>query len=67
MKRTVPGTPQNNGVAERLNRILIERSRSIRMQSGLLKQFWVEAVNIAAYLINRGPSTPFEYKIPEEV
>jgi hypothetical protein len=67
MERTVPGTPQHNGVAERMNRTLTERARSLRVQSGLPKQFWAEAVNTAAYLINRGPSVPLEHKIPEEV
>ncbi|BBH04062.1 Toll-Interleukin-Resistance domain family protein [Prunus dulcis] len=67
MERTVPGTPQHNGVAERMNRTLTERARSIRIQSGLPKQFWAEAVNTAAYLINRGPSVPLEHRIPEEV
>ena len=61
MERTVPGTPQHNGVAERMNRTLTERARSIRTQSGLQKQFWAEAVNTIAYLINRGPSVPLEY------
>ncbi|WVY99473.1 hypothetical protein V8G54_015558 [Vigna mungo] len=67
MERTVPGTPQHNGVAERMNRTLTERARSLRLQSGLPKQFWAEAVNTATYLINRGPSVPLEHKIPEEV
>ncbi|WVY93468.1 hypothetical protein V8G54_032556 [Vigna mungo] len=67
MERTVPGTPQHNGVAERMNRSLTERARSMRVQSGLPKQFWAEAVNTAAYLINRSPSVPLEHKIPEEV
>ncbi|KAL3830794.1 hypothetical protein ACJIZ3_019596 [Penstemon smallii] len=67
MERTVPGTPQQNGVAERMNRTLTERARTMRMQSGLPKMFWAEAVNIAAYLINRSPSVPLEHKIPEEV
>lgn len=52
MERTVPRTPQRNGVAERMNRTLTERSRSLRVQSGLPKQFWAEAVNTATYLIN---------------
>lgn len=67
MERTVPGTPQHNGVAERMNRTLTERARSLRVQSGLPKNFWAEAVNTSAYLINRGPSVPLEHKIPEEV
>jgi hypothetical protein len=67
LERTVPGTPQQNGVAERMNRTLTERARSMRIQSGLPKQFWAEAINTAAYLINRGPSVPLEQRIPEEV
>ncbi|KAK2366240.1 putative mitochondrial protein [Trifolium repens] len=67
MERTVPGTPQHNGVAERMNRTLTERARSMRVQSGLSKQFWAEAVNTTAYLINRGPSVPLEHRLPEEV
>uniref|UniRef100_A0A803Q806 Integrase catalytic domain-containing protein n=1 Tax=Cannabis sativa TaxID=3483 RepID=A0A803Q806_CANSA len=67
MERTVPGTPQHNGVAERMNRTSTERARSIRIQSGLPKQFWAKAVNTTAYLINRSLSSPLEYKIPEVV
>ena len=67
MKRTVLGTPQHNGVAALMNQTLIERTRSNRIQSCLLKQFWAEVVNIAAYLINRGPSIPLEHRILEEV
>ncbi|GAA0175765.1 hypothetical protein LIER_28878 [Lithospermum erythrorhizon] len=37
LERTVPDTPQHNGVAERMNRTLIEKARSIRIQSGLPK------------------------------
>ena len=31
LERTVPGTPQQNGVAERMNRTLTERARSMRL------------------------------------
>jgi transposase InsO family protein len=67
MEKTVKGTPQQNGVAERMNRTLNERARSMRLKCGLPKMFWAEAVNTAAFLINRGPSTPLENGIPEEV
>ena len=52
MERIMPGMPQHNGVAKRMNQTLTERARSIRVQSGLPKQFWTEAINTVAYLIN---------------
>ena len=67
MEKTVSMTPQQNGVAERMNRTLNERARSMRIHAGLPKMFWAEAVNTAAYLINRGPSIPLDGKIPKEV
>lgn len=67
MIKTIPGTPEQNGVAERMNRTLNERARCMRIQSGLPKAFWAEAINTAAYLINRGPSVPLNYQLPEEV
>jgi len=33
MERTVPSTPQHNGVAERMNKTLTERAKSLRIQS----------------------------------
>ena len=66
MLKTEPETPQHNGVAERMNRTLNERAKSMRIQAGLPKKFWADAVSTAAYLINRGPSTLLGFKIPEE-
>jgi len=34
---------------------------------GFQKSFWGELVTTAGYLINRSPSTPLKFKIPEEV
>ncbi|KAE8735455.1 hypothetical protein F3Y22_tig00000340pilonHSYRG00428 [Hibiscus syriacus] len=53
-------------VAERMNRTLNERARSMRIHAGLPKFLWAEAINTAAYLINRGPSVPLDGGIPEE-
>ncbi|KAE8728454.1 FACT complex subunit SPT16-like [Hibiscus syriacus] len=66
METTVPITPQQNGVAERMNRTLNERARNMRIHAGLPKFLWAEAINTAAYLINRGPSVPLDGGIPEE-
>ena len=39
MEKTIPRTPQQNGVAERMNRTLNERARSMRLYAGLLETF----------------------------
>nr|GEV22370.1 hypothetical protein [Tanacetum cinerariifolium] len=43
-------TPQQNGVAERKNRTLIEAARTMLTDSKLLTTFWAEAVNTACYV-----------------
>lgn len=63
--KTVPGTPQHNGVAERMNRTIVEKVRCMLKMSDLPKSFWAEAVNTAVYLINRSPSIPLGLDIPE--
>ncbi|KAJ9547356.1 LOW QUALITY PROTEIN: hypothetical protein OSB04_019899 [Centaurea solstitialis] len=45
-------TPQQNGVAERRNRTLIEAARSMLIEARLPLQFWAEAVNTACYTQN---------------
>lgn len=60
METTIPGTPQNNGVAERLNRTLLEKARCMLFGSNLRKSFWIEAVLTAVYLLNRCPTRAIE-------
>ena len=43
-------TPQQNGVAERRNRTLIEAARTMLSESKLPIFFWAEAVNTACYV-----------------
>ena len=64
---TTAYTPQQNGVAERMNRTLLERARAMLATAGLEKSFWAEAVNTACYVINRSPSTALELKTPMEM
>jgi len=61
---TTAYTPQQNGVAERMNRTLLERTRAMLGAAGLDKSFWAEAVNTACYVVNRAPSTAIELKTP---
>jgi hypothetical protein len=65
-ENTVPRTPQENGVSERMNSTIMEHARSMRLHVGFPLQFWVDVVNIFVYLINRGPSSSLDCIIPEE-
>ncbi|GJV19374.1 ribonuclease H-like domain-containing protein [Tanacetum coccineum] len=46
-------TPQQNGVAERMNKTLIEAARTMLADSLLPTTFWAEAVSTACYIFNR--------------
>src|SRR5277367_89492 len=65
-RTTMPYTPEQNGAAERENRTLVESARSMVHAKHLPVKLWAEAVNTAAYILNRtGPTavidkTPFE-------
>ncbi|GJT00305.1 uncharacterized mitochondrial protein-like protein [Tanacetum coccineum] len=50
---SVARTPQQNGVAERKNRTLIEAARTMLANSKLPTTFWAELVNTACYVQNR--------------
>jgi hypothetical protein len=65
MELSAPYTLQQNGVAERINRTIIEKSKTMLFDSGLLKNLWPEIVQTAAYLRNR-ILTKGEDRTPEE-
>ncbi|GJX69959.1 putative ribonuclease H-like domain-containing protein [Tanacetum coccineum] len=46
-------TPQQNGVAERKNRTLIEAARTMLADSFLPNTFWAEAVSTTCYVLNK--------------
>lgn len=65
---TIPYTPEQNGLAERTNRTLVEKARCMMKEANCDERFWAEAVNTAAYLANRSPHKAIkEQKTPEEV
>ena len=66
-EKTMPGTPQQNGVVERINHTIMEKVQSLLSNSDLEKNFWAEAVKTACYLINRSRTTTLDGGIPEEV
>ncbi|GJT60256.1 ribonuclease H-like domain-containing protein [Tanacetum coccineum] len=64
---SVARTPQQNGVAERKNRTLIEAARTMLADSLLPIPFWAEAVNTACYVLNRVLVTKPQNKTPYEL
>ncbi|CAH9114096.1 unnamed protein product [Cuscuta europaea] len=65
-QKSCPETPQQNGVAERKHRHLLELARTMLIAASLSANFWVDAVLTATFIINRIPSptlhglSPFE-------
>ena len=53
---SAPGMPQQNGVAERRNRTLLDMIRSMMSFSGLPIFFWGYALDTAMYILNHVPS-----------
>ncbi|RVW43729.1 Retrovirus-related Pol polyprotein from transposon TNT 1-94 [Vitis vinifera] len=60
-------TPQQNGVAERKNRHLVETARTLLLHSHVPFRFWGDAVLTACYLINRMPSSVLPDQIPHSL
>ena len=50
-----PYTPQQNGLAERKNRHLIETALTLMSEASLPSTFWYHSCSYATYLINRIP------------
>ena len=61
---TVPKMPQQNGVAEHMNRTLKETIRSMLADSELPKWFWAEALSAVACLCNHTPTNVVQDNTP---
>ena len=66
-EKTVPDSPNQNGVAERCNRTLGSMARALLIDANLSEWFWPFAVQTAVHIKNRVPhsslpsnTTPFE-------
>ena len=64
---TTPDTPQHNGVAERMNRTLLNMACSMLDDAKLPESFWFEAVKYAAHIHNATPTRALDDTTPEEV
>ena len=57
-------TPQQNGVAERKNRHLLEVTKALLFSNNVPKIFWGDALLTAVFLINCMPSKPLQFETP---
>lgn len=64
---TPPKTPQLNGLAERMNRTLIERVRCLLSDAGLPLSFWGEALLTVTHVINLSPVVILNGDVPDKV
>jgi len=63
---TAAFTPQQNGVAERKNRTIMNMVRSMLTEKKLPKIFWPEGVNWSVHVLNRSPTFAVKNITPEE-
>lgn len=64
---TIPYTPEQNGVAERFNRTIVEKARCMMHVANCDHKMWAEAVNTAVYLKNRSPHKIIKGATPQEI
>ena len=63
----VTDTPQQNGVAKRKNRTMVECARNMLQGKNISNGFWAEAINTVVYLKNKSPTKKLELQTPFEV
>jgi transposase InsO family protein len=66
-QNTTPYTPQKNGVAERMNKMLMDKERSMLNRGGIVPEFWVEADATTRYLMNMSSWSALINTTPNEV
>jgi Reverse transcriptase (RNA-dependent DNA polymerase)/Integrase core domain len=52
-QKTIPNTPQQNGIAERMNQTIMEKVRCLLFDAKCSFDLWGEAFHASLYLINR--------------
>ena len=62
-----PGTPEQNGLAERRHRHIVETSLTLLAHASVPVKYWTAAFNTAVFLINRLPSSVLDHMSPHEL
>lgn len=55
-QKSIPYTPEQMGIAERNNRTVVERARSMLVDANLDQKYWAEAVQTAVHCKNVSPT-----------
>ncbi|SCO52825.1 probable retrotransposon HobS hobase [Fusarium fujikuroi] len=64
---SAPNTQAQNGGAERVAAVIIQKSRAIRAGAKIPEYLWPESIKAATYLYNRTPSVRRQHKSPYEI
>jgi transposase InsO family protein len=63
----MPGTPQQNGKAERFNRTILDKAMMMLHTAGLSNGFWEYVISTAVHIYNRSPSQNLNWCTPIEI
>ena len=66
-EKTPPKTPQLNGLAERMNRTLVERVTCMLSEAKLPKHFWGEALLAVMHVFNLSPAVALNTEVPNKI
>ena len=64
---SAPYTPEQNGLAEKMNQTLSTLANTMLEESKLPKSFWADAMATAAYVTTRSPASGIDGKVPYQV
>ncbi|KAF9663835.1 hypothetical protein SADUNF_Sadunf17G0093300 [Salix dunnii] len=66
-QRSCPGTPEQNGLAERRHRYVVETGLTLMAHASVPTKYWTTAFQTAMFLINYLPSSALQHKSPHEM
>lgn len=64
--KTCPYIPQQNGVSKRMNISIMDKARSMFVETNLDGSYQSEVAPSAVYIINKSPNAPIKFEIPEK-